>query len=161
VSLVPDAERSSEYRNRSGAELPLNGSPQRLWASEAPARDRQDHHHGGSFPGPWHPERVAGLVLIAPDLLLSDDPAEEEGPYPFDEEPVTLEGWGSGIATTGFATGPGSLKAAAIPRAQLITLDGCGHAPHLRDPVTTNLTIRDFTCRPAPAASLAAGSFAP
>ena len=40
-----------------------------------------------------HPERVAGLVLIAPDLLLTDDPAAEEGPYPFDEEPVTLEGW--------------------------------------------------------------------
>jgi hypothetical protein len=33
-------------------------------------------------------------VLIAPDLMLSDDPAEEEGPYPFDEEPVTLGGWG-------------------------------------------------------------------
>jgi pimeloyl-ACP methyl ester carboxylesterase len=40
-----------------------------------------------------YPERVAGLVLIAPDLLLTDDPAAEEGPYPFDEEPVTLEGW--------------------------------------------------------------------
>jgi pimeloyl-ACP methyl ester carboxylesterase len=39
-----------------------------------------------------HPERVTGLVLIAPDLLLTDDPAAEEGPYPFDEEPVTSEG---------------------------------------------------------------------
>jgi hypothetical protein len=26
----------------------------------------------------------------------------------------------------------------------LITLEGCGHAPHLRDPVMTNLLIRDF-----------------
>ena len=34
-----------------------------------------------------HPERVSGLVLIAPDLLLTADPAEEEGPFPFDEEP--------------------------------------------------------------------------
>src|ERR1700729_1812262 len=40
-----------------------------------------------------HPRRVAGLFLIAPDLLLTDDPAEEEGPYPFDEEPRTCEGW--------------------------------------------------------------------
>jgi hypothetical protein len=32
-------------------------------------------------------------VLIAPDLLLTADPAEEEGPYPFNEEPGTLEGW--------------------------------------------------------------------
>src|SRR5213595_2536156 len=37
-----------------------------------------------------HPERIAGLVLIGPDLLLTADPAEEEGPYPFDEEPETL-----------------------------------------------------------------------
>jgi pimeloyl-ACP methyl ester carboxylesterase len=183
------------------------------------------------------PDRVAGLVLIAPDLLLSDDPAEEDGPYPFDAEPVTLEGWGKwnrhywlrdwpGFLEFFFAqtftephstkqtedaigwglqtdpqtilrgmdaewtndrdsarrlcgqvpcpalviqgsqdavVGParGAAVAAAIPRAQLITLDGCGHAPHLRDPVMTNLTIRDFTCPPAPTASLAAGSFAP
>src|SRR5215475_2347813 len=40
-----------------------------------------------------HSERIAGLVLIAPDLLLTDDPAAEEGPHPFDEEPLTLEGW--------------------------------------------------------------------
>jgi pimeloyl-ACP methyl ester carboxylesterase len=40
-----------------------------------------------------HPRRVAGLVLIAPDLLLTDDPAAEEGPYPFDAEPATLAGW--------------------------------------------------------------------
>ncbi len=40
-----------------------------------------------------HPERVTGLVLIAPDLLITPDPADEEGPHPFDEEPVTTEGW--------------------------------------------------------------------
>jgi pimeloyl-ACP methyl ester carboxylesterase len=175
-----------------------------------------------------HPERVAGLVLIAPDLLLTDDPAEEDGPYPFDEEPVTLEGWGKwnryywlrdwpgfleffftqtftephstkqtedalgwGLQTdpqtilrgmdaewtndrdsaqrlcgqvpcptlviqgsADAVVGParGAAVAAAIPQAQLITLEGCGHAPHLRDPVRTNLLIREFTCRHAPAA---------
>ena len=167
-----------------------------------------------------HPQRVAGLVLIAPDLLLSDDPAEEEGPYPFDEEPQTLEGWakwnrhywlrdwpgfleffftetftephstkqiedaigwgahtdpetislgmdaewpndrehalglcaqvrcptmviqGSQDAIVGRARG--AAVAEAIPHARLITLEGCGHAPHLRDPVITNRLLREF-----------------
>ena len=40
-----------------------------------------------------YPERVSGLVLIAPDLLLTADPADEEGPFPFDGEPETLAGW--------------------------------------------------------------------
>jgi pimeloyl-ACP methyl ester carboxylesterase len=31
-----------------------------------------------------------------------------------------------------------------MPHARLITLEGSGHAPHLRDPVVTNLLIRDF-----------------
>jgi pimeloyl-ACP methyl ester carboxylesterase len=167
-----------------------------------------------------HPGRVAGLVLIAPDLLLTDDPAEEEGPYPFDEELMTQEGWakwnrhyflrdwpgfveffftqtftephstkqtedaigwalqtdpqtivrgmdaewtndrdsivrlgaqvrcptlviqGSQDAVVGPARG--AAVADAIPHAQLITLEGCGHAPHLRDPVITNLLIRHY-----------------
>jgi pimeloyl-ACP methyl ester carboxylesterase len=38
----------------------------------------------------------------------------------------------------------GAAVADAIPHARLITLEGCGHAPHLRDPVRTNLLIRDF-----------------
>ena len=173
-----------------------------------------------------YPERVAGLVLIAPDLLLTDDPAVEEGPYPFDEEPLTLEGWakwnrrywlrdwpgfvefffgqtftephstkqiedaiGWGLQTDpqtilrgmdaewlndrGSAlrlcaqvrcptlviqgsedavVGParGAAVAAAIPHARLVTLEGCGHAPHLRDPVATNLLIRDFVSSVAP-----------
>src|SRR4051812_29287180 len=40
-----------------------------------------------------HPERVGGLVLIAPDLLLTDDPAAEAGPFPFEEEPLHSDGW--------------------------------------------------------------------
>ena len=172
-----------------------------------------------------HPERVAGLVLIGPDLLLTADPAEEEGPYPFDEELKTQEGWakwnrhyflrdwpgfveffftqtftephstkqiedaiGWGLQTDPQAilrgidaewtndrdsvlrlgtqvlcptlviqgsqdavVGParGAAVADAIPHAQLITLEGCGHAPHLRDPVMTNLLIRDFALRTA------------
>ena len=167
-----------------------------------------------------HPGRVAGLVLIAPDLLVTDDPADEEGPYPFDEELMTQEGWakwnrhyflrdwpgfvdffftetftephstkqtedavGWGLQTDpqtiirgldaewtndrdsvlrfgaqvqcptlvlqgsqDAVVGParGAAVADAIPQAQLITLDGCGHAPHLRDPVHTNLLIRQF-----------------
>ncbi|MGN6793195.1 MAG: alpha/beta fold hydrolase [Streptosporangiaceae bacterium] len=170
-----------------------------------------------------HPDRVAGLVLIAPDLLLTADPAQEEGPFPFDEEPLTLDGWakwnrhywrrdwrgflefffgeaftephstkqvedavgwgqqtdaqtilrgmdaewlndrnsalllcagvpcptlviqGSEDAIVGRARG--AAVAAAIPQARLITLEGSGHAPHLRDPVITNLVIRDFVTR--------------
>jgi len=44
----------------------------------------------------------------------------------------------------------GAAVADAIPHAQLITLEGCGHAPHLRDPVRTNLLIRDFVSSVAP-----------
>ena len=173
-----------------------------------------------------HPERVAGLVLIAPDLLLTNDPAAEQGPYPFDEEPVTPEGWakwnrhyflrdwpgfvefffaqaftephstkqiedaiGWGLQTDpqtivrgldaqwpndrdsvtrlgaqvrcptlvmqgsqDAVVGParGAAVADAIPHARLITLEGSGHAPHLRDPVITNLLIRDFVSPAVP-----------
>jgi pimeloyl-ACP methyl ester carboxylesterase/predicted glycosyltransferase len=174
-----------------------------------------------------HPERVAGLVLIAPDLLVSADPAEEEGPYAFDEKPVTMTGWAKwnrhywlrdwpgflefffaetftephstkqiedaigwglqtdpetilrgidaewthdrdsvlrlgaqvrcptlviqGTADAVVGSARGAAVAAAIPQAQLITLEGCGHAPHLRDPVKFNLLLRDFVkpaCQP-------------
>ena len=173
-----------------------------------------------------HPERITGLVLIAPDLLLTDDPAGEQGPYPFDEVPETPEGWakwnrhywrrdwpgfldfffaetftephstkqfedavgwglqadpeiiirgmeaewlndreqalqlcarvrcptlviqGSADAIVGPARG--AAVAAAIPHAQLITLEGSGHGPHLRDPVQVNLLLRGFAARPAP-----------
>jgi pimeloyl-ACP methyl ester carboxylesterase len=184
-----------------------------------------------------HPGRVAGLVLIAPDLLLTADPAEEEGPYPFDEEPLTLEGWakwnrhywlrdwpgfveffitktftephstkqiedaiGWGLQTDpqtilrgmdaqwlndqenafrlcaqvrcptlviqgseDAVVGParGAAVAGAIPHAQLITLEGCGHAPHLRDPVITNLLIRDFVSLVDTARKTAARSTGP
>jgi pimeloyl-ACP methyl ester carboxylesterase len=167
-----------------------------------------------------HPDRVAGLVLIAPDLLLTPDPAEEDGPFSFEEELDTSEGWakwnrhyflrdwpgfveffisrtfteshstkqtedaiGWGLQTDAqtilsgmdaewandresalglcehvpcptlviqgsadAVVGPtrGKAVAAAIPNAQLITLEGCGHAPHLRDPVRVNLLLRDF-----------------
>jgi pimeloyl-ACP methyl ester carboxylesterase len=179
-------------------------------------------------------DRVAGLVLIGPDLLLTDDPAAEEGPYPFDEEPLTLKGWakwnrhywlrdwpgfveffitktftephstkqiedaiGWGLQTDpqtilrgmdaqwtndreyvlrlcaqlrcptliiqgseDAVVGParGAAVAGAIPHAQLITLEGCGHAPHLRDPVITNLLIRDFVSSCGAAAPAAAVS---
>jgi pimeloyl-ACP methyl ester carboxylesterase/predicted glycosyltransferase len=174
-----------------------------------------------------HPERVARLLLIAPDLLLTPDPADEQGgPFPFEGEPAGLEGWakwnrryllrdwpgfvafffgevftephstkqiedaiGWGLdldaqtiiraadadwpndpeparelcgrvrcptvvvqGSADAAVGParGEAVARAIPGARLVTLEGCGHAPHLRDPVAMNLLIRDFACPPAP-----------
>src|SRR5262245_36973491 len=54
----------------------------------------------------------------------------------------TLVIQGSQDAVVGPARG--AAVADAIPQARLITLEGCGHAPHLRDPVITNLLIRDF-----------------
>lgn len=167
-----------------------------------------------------HPSRVVGLVLIAPDLLLTDDPAELAGPYPFDEEPTTMDGWAQwnrhywlrdwpgflqfffmqtfsephstkqieDSVAWGLQTDPetiirgiesewpndreralqlcahvrcptlviqgshdavvgpqrGGVVARAIQDAELVTLEGCGHAPHLRDPVKVNVIVRDF-----------------
>ncbi|MGH2885905.1 MAG: glycosyltransferase, partial [Solirubrobacteraceae bacterium] len=59
----------------------------------------------------------------------------------------TLVIQGSDDAVVGAARG--GAVADAIPDARLITLEGAGHAPHMRDPVRTNLVIRDFAC-PAP-----------
>jgi pimeloyl-ACP methyl ester carboxylesterase len=44
----------------------------------------------------------------------------------------------------------GAAVAAAIPNARLVTLEGCGHAPHLRDPVVTNIVVRDFAQAASP-----------
>jgi pimeloyl-ACP methyl ester carboxylesterase len=60
----------------------------------------------------------------------------------------TLVIQGSEDAIVGRARG--AAVAAAIPQARLITLEGSGHAPHLRDPVITNLLIRDFVSRAVP-----------
>ncbi len=46
----------------------------------------------------------------------------------------------------------GAAVAAAIPGARLVTIEGSGHGPHLRDPVRTNLILRDFACPPPPPA---------
>ena len=54
----------------------------------------------------------------------------------------TLVIQGSEDAIVGGARG--AAVAEAIPHARLITLEGCGHAPHLRDPVITNLLLREF-----------------
>jgi pimeloyl-ACP methyl ester carboxylesterase/predicted glycosyltransferase len=60
----------------------------------------------------------------------------------------TLVIQGSEDAVVGAARG--AAVAAAIPGARLVTMQGSGHAPHLRDPVRTNLIIRDFACPPTP-----------
>jgi pimeloyl-ACP methyl ester carboxylesterase/predicted glycosyltransferase len=166
-----------------------------------------------------HPELVTSLVLIAPDLRVTDDPADEAG-FSFEDELPTEAGWakwnrhywlrdwpgfvdffmaqiftephstkhiedsagwaretdpqtilrgvdaqwfndkdsalalcaqlrcptlviqGSQDAIVGPARGPAI--AAAIPGARLVTFEGSGHGPHVRDPVRANLLIRDF-----------------
>ncbi len=39
----------------------------------------------------------------------------------------------------------------------LVLLEGSGHAPHVRDPVKTNLLLRDFACPPPPSPRWARG----
>jgi pimeloyl-ACP methyl ester carboxylesterase/predicted glycosyltransferase len=171
-----------------------------------------------------HASRVAGLIMIAPDLHLTKEPAESHGAYSFDDELATTAGWAkwnrhywlrdwpgflefffaqtftephstkqiedaigwgletdpetivAGIdaewfndaesalrlcaqvscptliiqGTNDAIVGParGAAVARAIPHARLITLDGSGHAPHVRDPVRANLIIRDFAGPP-------------
>jgi pimeloyl-ACP methyl ester carboxylesterase/predicted glycosyltransferase len=174
-----------------------------------------------------HPERVAGLVLIAPALPVREP---EVAPFPFDEPLDTEEGWakenrhywlrdwrgylewffsqcftephstkqiedcvGWGLETDaetilagfrGWATKEldpeTTVKLCARVRcptlvvqgtedelvdpewavalagelgSPLIMLEGVGHAPHARDPVWTNLLLRDFAERLAPSGS--------
>jgi pimeloyl-ACP methyl ester carboxylesterase/predicted glycosyltransferase len=184
-----------------------------------------------------HPERVSRLVLIAPDLHLSEEPIDTEGPDSFDADPVTPDGWarwnrhywlrdwpgfldfffrqvftephstkqledaiGWGLETdpetilrgmdaewfndrdsalrlcaqvrcptlvlqgsADAVVGParGAAVAAAIPGARLVTFEGSGHAPHLRDPVRANLVIRDFAVPPAAPARWRRGRMRP
>ncbi len=54
---------------------------------------------------------------------------------------------GTADAVVGPARGPAI--AAAIPGARLLTMEGSGHAPHLRDPVRFNLELSQFVS-PAP-----------
>ncbi len=49
-------------------------------------------------------------------------------------------------------TGPGrGIGLAEATGGELVLLEGSGHGPHVRDPVKTNLLIRDFVAPPAPA----------
>ena len=48
-------------------------------------------------------------------------------------------------------TGPGrGIALAEATRGDLVLLEGSGHGPHVRDPVRTNLLLRDFVCPPSP-----------
>ena len=42
---------------------------------------------------------------------------------------------------------------AELTRGRLLTMEGSGHAPHLRDPVAVNLALRDFLLPPSPRAA--------
>ena len=44
----------------------------------------------------------------------------------------------------------GGAVAAALGNARLVTLEGCGHGLHARDPVKVNQLIREFVCPPPP-----------
>jgi pimeloyl-ACP methyl ester carboxylesterase/predicted glycosyltransferase len=39
---------------------------------------------------------------------------------------------------------------AELTGARMVTMEGCGHAPHARQPVAVNLLLRDFICPPGP-----------
>ena len=167
-----------------------------------------------------HPDRVSGLVLIAPDWLVTPEPADEEGPFSFEETLTTTDGWAKwnrdywirdwpGFAEFFFGrcfTEPHSTKQIEdavgwaletdpqtilrgmdadwfndaetvrqlcaqircptlviqgtddavvgpsrgvavkelIPSASLVTMEGSGHGPMLRDPVRSNLIIWDY-----------------
>ena len=71
----------------------------------------------------------------------------------------TLVIQGTADAVVGAARG--AAVAAAISGARLVTLEGSGHAPHLRDPVRTNLILRDFACPPPPPARWVRGRARP
>ena len=165
-----------------------------------------------------HPERVSGLVLIAPNLGL-DDPLPERAPirerffepYPenpvgwekfnaaywndhYDDfarffmgkvfsEPFSTKQWDDGVGWALETTGAvleaemlrpadpdpfevasavfcpvllihgtedriiphqGSVRAAEVMGASLLTMVGSGHGPHLRDPIAVNLALREF-----------------
>jgi pimeloyl-ACP methyl ester carboxylesterase/predicted glycosyltransferase len=48
-------------------------------------------------------------------------------------------------------TGPGrGMALAEATRGDLVLLEGSGHGPHVRDPVRTNLLLRNFVCPPPP-----------
>jgi pimeloyl-ACP methyl ester carboxylesterase len=53
--------------------------------------------------------------------------------------------------------GPGIALAAAVPGARLVTVEGGGHIPDARDPVLTNLLIRDFVATLHPGFGRVAG----
>jgi predicted glycosyltransferase len=95
----------------------------------------------------WGLETTPGVILRGMDAEWLNDPetalrlcAQVRCP--------ALVIQGSADAIVGPARG--AAVAAAIPQARLVTLEGSGHAPHLRDPVATNLVIRDFACPAGP-----------
>jgi pimeloyl-ACP methyl ester carboxylesterase/predicted glycosyltransferase len=157
-----------------------------------------------------HPDRVEALVVIAPDLEVTETPNQDRfrriadwGPFtrsffadtfsePHSSKPIEdAVGWAMetdpdvmqrGLSATwdnddGRAralleqvrcrtlvvqgtddriagAARGAAVADVIPGAALLELDGCGHAPHLRDPVRFNLALREFV-DPAPSRSAA------
>lgn len=110
-----------------------------------------DFYHSQVFSEPHSTKQIEdgvgwGLQTDAETILLGEDVE------PLGREQVlglcrrvrcrTLVVQGSEDALVGPERGPA--VAAALPDARLVTFEGSGHAPHIRDPVRFNLLLDDF-----------------
>jgi pimeloyl-ACP methyl ester carboxylesterase/predicted glycosyltransferase len=92
-----------------------------------------------------------GLETTAETLIAADlaDPLSEETTRQLCERvscPVLVI-QGTADEITG---APMGVALAEATGGELVLLEGSGHGPHVRDPVRTNLLIRDFVCPPPP-----------
>jgi pimeloyl-ACP methyl ester carboxylesterase len=99
-----------------------------------------------------HPERVLGAAYVCPSLSLA--PGEEEAAAPFDEPYASTKGWAKynrhyWLEHWGdFEDEISPLRAgealAEATGGSLAVVEGAGHIPLARDPVTVNLLLREF-----------------
>ena len=79
---------------------------------------------------------TAGEAAIRTD---NDEEWREEFPYPWDEDEIVMH--------------PNGAALAELTHGRLLTMEGSGHIPHLRDPVKVNLALRDFALPARPRAA--------
>ena len=96
----------------------------------------------------WGKETDAETILRGLDAVWNND-AEYARSLLTRVQCPTLVIQGSEDEIAGPARGPAI--AAELKNARLITFDGSGHGPQLRDPVRFNLAVRDFISGPKPA----------
>ena len=85
-------------------------------------------------------------VLVATQLPDSLDPDEVRELAARIQAPVLVI-QGTDDAITGPSRG---IALAEATGGELVLLDGCGHGPHVRDPVEVNRALRDFVAPPGP-----------